>query len=141
MSDFESKLSEVLSSPEALEQILGMAKTLMTERDSGTASPETADFAPPSSGIASVLSMLGDTQQGGDSAHLDPKLISTALNLFSEYSADDDKIKLLRALKPHLKNDRAGKIDRAVQIMRISKSVRSAMNGLNGRKAGDPENV
>ena len=49
------------------------------------------------------------------------------MTLFSEYSATDDrKIALLAALKPFLKEERYAKMDRAIQIAKLSRVIRVA---------------
>ena len=82
-----------------------------------------------SGGTGSPLSALGD---------LDPRLIQTAVALFSEYSATDDrKIALLTAMKPFLKPERYAKVDKAVQIARLSRVIRAAFQLF--KKSGEEE--
>ena len=82
-----------------------------------------------SGGTGSPLSALGD---------LDPRLIQTAVALFSEYSATDDrKIALLTAMKPFLKPERYAKVDKAVQIARRSRVIRAAFQLF--KKSGEEE--
>ena len=58
---------------------------------------------------------------------LDPKLIQIALQLFSAYSAEDDRrTALLNALKPFLKEERQAKLDKAIQIAKLSRVIRVA---------------
>ena len=59
---------------------------------------------------------------------IDPKLISIALRVFSEYSSqDDEKTALLTALKPFLKEERLEKMEKAEKISRLSRVVRVAI--------------
>ncbi len=64
---------------------------------------------------------------------LDPKLVQAALRLFSEYySTDSRKTALLTALLPFLKEERYAKVDKAVQITKLSRVVRVAFQLLKG---------
>lgn len=135
MAEFEDKLNAILGDPEAMGQIVSIAKALTGEGDSAPAqTPPAAPEAPPDPPPGgqpdwqSILGLLG----GGDSplsalGDLDPKLIQAAVTLFSEYSATDDrKVALLNALKPFLKPERQAKIDRAMQLARLSRVIRVA---------------
>lgn len=83
--------------------------------------------APPSAAPAAASAPgMGDILSG-----LDPKIMSLAMNLLGEYSNDDEKIKLLYAIKPHLSHGRHDRLDKAVQMFRISKTVRALMKGLS----------
>ena len=95
------------------------------------------------SGIMSMLGSLGGGGTGGGSAapsgggtdplaalgNLDPRLIQTGMRLLSEYnSTDDRKTALLMALRPFVKEERFAKVDRAVQIARLSRVIRVALH-------------
>lgn len=139
MAEFEDKLNAILGDPEAMGQIVSIAKALTGEGDSAPAQtppagPEAPPDPPPPAPPGgqpdwqSILGLLG----GGDSplsalGDLDPKLLQAAVTLFSEYSAADDrKVALLNALKPFLKPERQAKIDRAMQLARLSRVIRVA---------------
>jgi len=161
MAELEEKLNSILSDPEAMGQIVSIAKAL-TGEDAGRQSqpqpapapadgyvpveseqPPSGSPAPAQDGAAqqpdwsAVLGLLSSLS-GGASADpssnplsalgdLDPKLVSAAVRLFSEYSAADDrKIALLTALKPFLKEERYARVDKAVQIAKLSRVIRVA---------------
>lgn len=158
MAELDEKLNSILSDPEAMGQIVSIAKALAGEtqdaapprpaaQEGGYVPVEGAEPAPsppaPQSGqqpdwsaVIGALSNLGGggSANGGGGAdplsalgNLDPKLVSAAMRLFSEYSATDDKkTALLVALKPFLKEERYAKMDRAVQIARLSRVIRVA---------------
>lgn len=162
MAEFEDKLNAILADPEAMGQIVSIAKALTGETSSseaGTLPPEgTAPEAPAASPApaeepeaprtqpdwGAVLGMLGSLNSGGTGSplsalgDLDPRLIQTAVALFSEYSATDDrKIALLTAMKPFLKPERYAKVDKAVQIARLSRVIRAAFQLF--KKSGEEE--
>ncbi|MBR2716733.1 MAG: hypothetical protein IKD79_03220 [Oscillospiraceae bacterium] len=116
MADLEETLSSLLSSPETMEQLQSMARSL------GLSGGEpAADAAPPESGAASSL------------PELDPRLLGLMSQLMREYGREDDKkTALLEALRPFLRPSRAAHIDRAMQIARLSRVIRTALHTLQG---------
>ena len=165
MAEFDEKLSAILGDPEAMGQIVSIAKALTDGMGSGEppageapssqpvpappageaapGPPQEAQPAPPPPAQGSagpdwsaVMGLLSGLSGGGGGAaanplgalgDLDPRLIQTAVRLFSEYSATDDrKIALLTAIKPFLKEERYAKVDKAVQIAKLSRVIRVA---------------
>ncbi len=157
MAELDEKLNSILSDPEAMGQIVSIAKALAGETQDAPSSPpqpaaqeggyvpvegaEPTSPAPQSgqqpdwSAVIGALSSLGGGNANGNGGanplsalgDLDPKLVSAAVRLFSEYSATDDKkTALLAALKPFLKEERYAKMDRAVQIAKLSRVIRVA---------------
>lgn len=154
MAELEQKLNSILSDPEAMGQIVNIAKALAGEGQSPAPPPqppeiqaaeylpvEAAETSAPAEPAAAqgpdwgaVLGLLSGAGggTGGDNplsalGNLDPKLVSAAVRLFSEYSAADDRrAALLAALKPFLKEERYAKMDRAVQIAKLSRVIRVA---------------
>lgn len=134
MAEFEEKLNSILGNPEAMGQIVNIAKAL-TAGSGETVPPATpkpdpieADYVPVEGGeeadtpegdfASNPLSALGE---------LDPRLIGAAMRLFAEYSnTDERKTALLSALKPFLKEERLAKVDKAVQIAKLSRVIRVA---------------
>ena len=76
--------------------------------------PPQPPLQPPSGGSAAdLLSSLS----GG----LDPKLLARLLPVLQELSRpeDHDACQLLHALRPYLRQDRQGKVERAIQLARL----------------------
>ena len=114
MSEFEDKLQAILGDPDAMSQIMSLAQSI------GGSSPE--QTAPDTSGeeSASAFSMLND---------LDPRLLQIGMRLLSEFnSTDDRKTALLTALRPFVKEERYSKVDQAIQIARLSRVIRVAID-------------
>ena len=138
MSEFDEKLGAILGNPEAMSQIMALAQSLGGSQ--GTqAQPSSSPSPPPASPAvqapaegadpSALFGMLGD---------LDPALIQTGMHLFSELSRqDDERSALLLALRPFLKPDRRAKLDRAVQIARLSRVLRVAFQLFKGKGAAD----
>lgn len=142
IADFQEQLQAILSNQEAMGQITAIAQALTGSSmpNKQTAEPQTnvqdVEFVPvepsipeqpspsPSPDIPALLNALGNNAL----PNVDPKLISVALRIFSEYSAqDDNKIALLSALKPFLKAERLEKMEKAEKIARLSRVVKTAL--------------
>lgn len=137
MSEFEDKLGSILGNQEAMAQIMALAQSLGGGQDSAPTQSEPSPPPVPAAvlpqselpDLGGMLGMLGD---------LDPALIQTGMKLFSEFSSgEDEKTALLLALKPFLKEERYAKVDRAVQIARLSRVIRVAFQLFRGRGAND----
>lgn len=138
MDDFEEKLNSILSSPEAMGQIMALADSLTGQTD-----PKPTDATPPSvqppvpsggggarlpdlSGLASAFS--GGSNPLAMLQNLDPSMLQTIGALFQEYNrSDDEKAALLHALQPFLRPERWAKVEKAIQITRLSRVIRAAM--------------
>lgn len=145
MADLQEQLQAILGDPQAMSQITAIAQALTGGGQPSAPSQEPqakeVDFVPveapstmqeaPPPDLTALLGAMG----GGDLPPLDPKLLSAALRIFSEYSAQDDqKAALLAALKPFLKGERLEKLAKAEQVARLSRVVRVAIRVL---KEGD----
>ena len=59
---------------------------------------------------------------------IDSQMFSTFFSLLSQYNgADDQRAALLSALRPFVKEQRYAKIDKAIQIAKLSRFMRSAL--------------
>lgn len=136
MGEFEDKLNAILGNQEAMGQIMALAQSLsggsarqeqppQPDRDDGyvpvdqeqTEQPPLPPARTGSEGpAAEPLSMLSG---------LDPKLVQTGMRLLQEYNRGDDRnAALLAALRPFVKEERFAKVDRAVQIAKLSRVIR-----------------
>ncbi|MCD8144956.1 MAG: hypothetical protein LUD79_06415 [Oscillospiraceae bacterium] len=130
MSEFDEKLNQILSSPGTMEQIMSIANSL----GAGNAAPQQENEA---SSASSPPSGAGDDGASPLSG-LDPSLIETGMTLLREYNREDDqKTQLLQALRPFLREERSAGLDRAMQLTKISRVIRLAMNLFRKGDAGD----
>ncbi|MDR1891884.1 MAG: hypothetical protein LBQ48_02570 [Oscillospiraceae bacterium] len=105
MDDIAAKLSELLNSPEGLEQMKNLAQMFTGTAPEAEQSPESESYAekpgksdsPPDIDMGAIIRMLG---------------------MFKN-SQDDSRSKLLLSLKPHLSEERGEKVDQAIKILRI----------------------
>lgn len=141
MAEFEEKLGSILNDPQAMAQIMALAKSL----GGGSAS---GDNAPPASPASLPAPKAGEDgyepvsfpaepgpadPQPFAGLDLDPRLLSLGMKALSAYRDEsDDKARLLQALRPFVREERYGKIDKAVQIARVSKAIRAVLDGFKG---------
>ena len=74
---------------------------------------------------------------------LDPNMLSAAAGLLGQFNNGDDdrRVALLNALRPFVKEQRYARLDKAIQIARLARLVRSGLelfrSGRNGAQGGD----
>ena len=127
MDNLDEKLNAVLSSPEAMDRIMDMARS-MSANGAGAAKGA-ADAA----GGGDLLgALIGD---GG----IDPNMLSKAMQLFGAYNrSDPQKAALLQAVKPYLRPARRERVDQAMQTLKLANVAREALgnNALDGLLGG-----
>ena len=98
MDDLSQKLADMLNDPDTLNQVRQMAESILGEEKKEEQSSKIPD--------------LGDILGGAD--------IGSIISIISKLksSENDDKTRLLYALKPHLSEPRREKVDTAIKIMK-----------------------
>lgn len=139
MGELEDKLNAVLGNPQAMSQIMALAQSLGgTSADSSgpTAPPPPEPSPAPAPAAPDISSLLGGLTGGSGP---DPRLLQLALRVMNEYqSDDDDRTALLLALRPFVKEARYAKLDKAIQIAKLSRLIRIALDTFKG---GDKDHV
>lgn len=111
MSELEEKLNALLSDPNSMAQVMQMAQQLsgaMGEQKAATPPPPPPPPVPPVPDPGAAL--------GG----LDPKLLGKLLPLAGELGTENSAaMQLLNALRPFLKEEKQGKIERAARLARL----------------------
>lgn len=153
MSELEEKLENILGNPQAMSQIMSLAQSLNLGGSSQTAptqnppqpppqnelpaqdgnapqaaaSPPPASPAPAASGLEGMLGALGG---------LDMNTLSAAAGLIGQFAdgSDDKRAALLTALKPFVREERYAKLDKAIQIAKLSRLIRSGLDLFRARK-------
>ena len=129
MSELEDKLGAILSNQEAMSQIMALAQSLGGSSQEQPP-PSSPAQEPPAQGSPDLFSALGN---------LDPRLISLAMNVAREYSSNnDDRAALLNALRPFVKPERYAKLDKAIQVSRLTRVIRAALDSF---RKGEDSNV
>lgn len=131
MDGFEEKLGAILSNQDAMSQIMALAKSL-----GGGEAPPSAAPALESSGEAPQAAPSGEAPPDGG---LDPRLLSMAAKLAGAYSdaGDDRRAQLLQALRPFVREERRAKLDKAIQIARLTRVARIALDSFRAKGDGN----
>lgn len=146
MAEFEEKLGAILNDPQAMGQIMALARTLggnsaqSADPPPSTPAPPLSQSEPPDAAYEPVVfeeaqeaSAEGELAGGG----IDPRLLQLGMRAISAYQDPNDaKAALLQALRPFVKEERYSKIDKAVQIARVSKAIRAVLDGFKGGAQG-----
>lgn len=124
MGEFEEKLNSILRDQQAMGQIMALAQSLgkqsSSDQEEKDTAPEPAEDAPPD-----LSQLMGN---------LDPKMVQLGMRLMREYQQDDGQnTALLQALRPYLREERRGRLDKAVQIAKMSRLLRVALGSLGGK--------
>ena len=95
MDDLESKLGEILSNPQMMQQIMGLAQSLgqPSEKSGTTARPSMPD----------------------------PAACKTIAGVLSQSNMDAQQQNLLRALTPYLNQERIQKLEKAMRAAKLAK--------------------
>lgn len=154
MSDLEEKLESVLGNPQAMAQIMSLAQSLNLGGPGGQSQAQ-----PPSQEQPAAPAQGGNAvpppapSQGGEAApppeppaasgglgsllgSLDPQMLSSAASLLGQFSdgGDDKRTALLTALRPFVREERYAKLDKAIQIAKLSRLIRSGLDLFRARK-------
>ncbi|MBS7219191.1 MAG: hypothetical protein KH028_07200 [Oscillospiraceae bacterium] len=138
MGEFEEKLNSILGDKDAMGQIMALAQSLgkpappasEPEDENEETGWERACTPTPEAGAGEdPLSALGS---------LDPRMVQMGMRLLKEYQTGDDRnTALLAALRPFLRKERYARLDRAIQIARLSRVIRVAFHSLSGKEEGE----
>lgn len=119
MGEWEEKLNQILSSPQAMEQIISLANSIAGPAASSKTDPSGEDASAPSGAAGGLDALLSG---------LDGAAIGHVMELFSVYQQQgDEKTQLLAALKPFLQPERQARLEQALRITRISRVIRAAL--------------
>ena len=152
MAELEERFSQLLADPERTQKAVDLARAILSQRESAPSPPSSPAPAaaagdPPASaadsaGLTAMLSAMlkaGDAAPGGaalpaaGSAMEQSPLAALLPQLMTLFSGQGDLVKserldLLRAMKPYLKESRISSIDRAVKMANMTKAAASAMH-------------
>ena len=122
MSEFEDKLQAILGNPQAMDQIMSIARSISGNPPQDGPGPFD-DLNPPSCQTALDVNDPFALLSG-----LDPRILQIGMQLLSEYNRNDDRTTtLLSALQPFVRQERYAKVDKAIQIAKLSRLIRVAL--------------
>ena len=122
MDDISSRINQILSDPQSMQQLQTLAQSLGLSAPAETAAPPPS----PSSGIdmsqvGTLLSQfgLGQQQQAPPSPSIDMNSILQIQKAMQLFANGNKNVELLRSLRPLLSERRQKKVDDAVRIMQL----------------------
>ena len=114
MADFSEMLNGILSNPQAMQQMMALAQSLGLQGQGG----QPQQSAPP-------------PQLPQQPSQPDPmQLLQGFLQMSKQMGGDERQLALFQALKPFVRPDRAEKLDRAIQVAKISRLAGNALQKL-----------
>ena len=134
MGELDEKLNAILGNQEAMGQIMALAQSLGASGvlGGGAEKPNAAPSQPESAALPSPA-------EGGPSpfGELDPRIVQMGMRILQEYRREDDqKTALLRALRPLVREERYALLDRAIQVARLTRVIRSVFQAM-GKEGED----
>ena len=129
MAEFEEKLNSILGNQEAMAQIMSLARSLSGEKQQPREGPEAPPPPPPEErrkeAGGDLSALLGD---------LDPATLRMGMQMVQGLQQDDGRTAaLLAALRPFLREEKRARLDRALQIARMTRLIRAALGAAGGR--------
>ena len=150
MSELEEKLENILGNPQAMAQIMSLAQSLNGGGPAAAGeAAQSQSQEPPSAGASSPAQAEAASAQSPASAGkegglgsllggLDPNMLSAAAGLLGQFNSgdDDSRAALLTALRPFVKERRYARLDKAIQIARLSRLIRSGLDLFRAGQGG-----
>lgn len=125
MGQWEEKLGAILNNPQAMSQIMSIAQSLGGDQGPGSDQDEQPPVQPQEPQIEP------SPTPAEDAPALDPRVMAAGLRALSVWQGPaDPRSALLQALRPFVREERQVKVDKAIRIVRMSKAVRAALEGL-----------
>ena len=150
MSELEEKLEGILGNPQAMSQIMSLAQSLnlggsgqdpgqgqQADQAPGPAAPSQSEDAPAPPSPAPAGLSGGRGGMLGALGNLDAGTLSAAAQLMGQFNSgggDDQRVALLTALRPFVKEERYAKLDKAIQIATLSRLIRGGLDLFRARK-------
>ena len=127
MADFSEMLNGILSNPQAMQQMMALAQSLGLQGQGGQPQQSAPTPPPPPPQLPQQPSQPDPMQ-----------LLQGFLQMSKQMGGDERQLALFQALKPFVRPDRAEKLDRAIQIARLSRVIRVAFRVLK-EQGGDQD--
>ena len=111
MEDLSTKLTQLLNDPEGMKQLQSMAQGLMGEGglDLSALMPQEQE-KPAMPNISGLMGGISPDQMG---------MMMKLMSAFNS-TKEDDRTRLLMALRPHLTDKRQQRVDQAVKLLKLA---------------------
>ena len=97
MDELGDKLSAILNDPDSMERVRQMAQSILGGEDDGAAPQNTAEPAYDDINIKQIVSLFSKMKN----------------------TADDSRVQLIYALRPHLSAERQARADTAIRLLKL----------------------
>lgn len=114
MPDLNELLAQVMSNPQAMEQMQSLAQSLGLQGTQGQTPPQPTPPAPISDAMPDATQLMG-----------------TLLQMSRSMGGDDRQIALIQALKPFVRPERARKLEQAIQVAKMARLAGNALQGFS----------
>lgn len=130
MAELEEKLNAILGDQEAMGKIMALARSLSGGQ--GETAPEGAG---PPEGNREGEAPSPDPDWGDLLGQVDPETLRKGLAIVRQVREGEDRsAALLSALRPFVREDRRGRLDRAMELTRTARLIRAVL-GAAGKGA------
>ncbi len=148
MDGFEDRLNSILGNPEAMGQIMALARSLNAPEGSPPPDGETGkdreESPPEPAGEEEPADRPRPRERESEAdgpdlsallGQLDPAMLRLGGRLLREMQGSESRnAALLQALRPFLREDRRERLDRALQLARVTRLIRVALGALAGKE-------
>ena len=131
MAELEEKLNAILGNQEAMSQIMALARSFSGGPDNAPDHKEEVHPQLP-------CEVEEGSVPGGTNffESVDPALLQLGMKLFRDYQGNNDRnTALLAALRPFLREERRAHLDRALELARMTRLIRTALSAMGGKGA------
>ena len=126
MAELEEKLNAILGDQEAMGKIMALARSLSGGQ--GEAAPEGAG---PSERNREGENPPPDPDWGDLLGQVDPETLRRGLAIVRQVREGEDRsAALLSALRPFVREDRRGRLDRAMELTRTARLIRAVLGAV-----------
>lgn len=137
MAEFEDKLNSILGNQEAMSQIMALARSLSGEQPQEK--PPALEVPGEDQENTYVPAANAQEVSAPDLSALlgqiDPQMLQIGMEVVRQVQSTQDRnAALLKALRPFLREERRARLDRALQIARMTKLIRATLSALGGKE-------
>lgn len=136
MADIGELFNQIMSNPQMMAQVASLAQSLGLQENP---QPQQAAFPAPSSAPPPAPSQPPQSAAGQPPQMDAVQLMGSLMQLSKNIGGDDKQLALIHALQPFVRPERARKLERAIQVAKMSRLAEQALHGLtqNSAQAGD----
>lgn len=130
VSEFEDKLSAILSDRNAMDQIMALARSFSEPKaEEANSMQKEANYLPEQGEETATAQLLSG---------IDPKLMQVGIQLMQEYNRPNERsAALLTALTPYVRPERRESLQRAARVARLSRVARMLLDKRRDRGGGE----